>query len=75
MVKTNINMMSYVKRVNEFIKVVTYQMQLNVGKINLHNYTKEYNLNKTQLEKILIDKKLLDKINIYNKNYKPTTLL
>lgn len=75
MVKTNINMMSYVKRVNEFIKVVTYQMQLNVGKINLHNYTKEYNLNKTQLEKILIDKKLLDKINIYNKNYKPATLL
>ena len=75
MVKTNINMMSYVKRVNEFIKVVTYQMQLNVGKINLHNYTKEYNLNKTQLEKILIDKKLLDKINIYNKNYKPTTSL
>ena len=73
MVKTNINMLSYVKRVNEFIKVVNYQMQLNVGKINLHDYTKVYNLNKTQLEKILIEKKLLNKINTYNKNYKPAT--
>lgn len=67
MVKNDKDMRSYQKRVNEFVKVIKFQIENNVGYIELHNYTKSYNLNKSQLVNILRDKKLLNKLYEYNK--------
>ena len=72
MVKNNIDMRSYQKRVNEFVRVIQFQIQNNVGYIDLHNYTKSYNLNKSQLVNILKEKKLFNKLNEYN-NLQPAT--
>ena len=72
MIHNDINMRSYQKRVNEFIKVIQFQINSNIGYIELHDYTKSYNLNKSQLVNILKEKKLLNKLNEYNK-LQPTT--
>ena len=72
MIHNDVDMRSYQKRVNEFIKVIQFQIVNNVGYIELHDYTKSYNLNKSQLINILRDKKLLNKLNEYNK-LQPTT--
>ena len=72
MVKNDRDMRSYQKRIDEFIKVIQFQIQNKVGYIELHNYTKSYNLNKSQLINILKEKKLLNKLNEYNK-LQPTT--
>ena len=37
MVKNNIDMRSYQKRVNEFVRVIQFQIQNNVGYSDLHN--------------------------------------
>lgn len=73
MIQNDIDMRSYRKRVNEFIKVLEYQMQFSVGMIELNDYTKVYNLNKTQMLKILEEKKVLKRLNEYNKKFKPAT--
>ena len=67
MIHNDVDMRSYQKRVNEFIKVIQFQIVNNVGYIELHDYTKSYNLNKSQLVNILKEKKLLNKLNEYNK--------
>ena len=72
MIHNDVDMRSYQKRVNEFIKVIQFQIVNNVGYIELHDYTKSYNLNKSQLVNILKEKKLLNKLNEYNK-LQPTT--
>ena len=72
MIHNDVDMRSYQKRVNEFIKVIQFQIANNVGYIELHDYTKSYNLNKSQLVNILKEKKLLNKLNEYNK-LQPTT--
>ena len=72
MVKNNIDMRSYQKRVNEFVRVIQFQIQNNVGYIDLHNYIKSYNLNKSQLVNVLKEKKLFNKLNEYN-NLQPAT--
>ena len=69
MVKNDIDMRSYQKRVNEFIRVIQFQIQSKVGYIELHDYTKSYNLNKSQLVGILKEKKLLNKLNDYNNKF------
>lgn len=73
MIQNDIDMRSYRKRVNEFIKVLEYQMQFSVGLIELNDYTKIYNLNKTQMLKILEEKKVLKRLNEYNKKFQPAT--
>lgn len=73
MVQNDRDMRSYQKRVNEFIKVLEYQMQFSVGLIELNDYTKVYNLNKTQMLKILEEKKVLKRLNEYNKKFQPAT--
>ena len=72
MIHNDVDMRSYQKRVNEFIKVIQFQIVSKVGYIELHDYTKSYNLNKSQLINILKEKKLLNKLNEYNK-LQPTT--
>ena len=72
MMHNDVDMRSYQKRVNEFIKVIQFQIVSKVGYIELHDYTKSYNLNKSQLINILKEKKLLNKLNEYNK-LQPTT--
>ena len=72
MIHNDVDMRSYQKRVNEFIKVIHFQIVSKVGYIELHDYTKSYNLNKSQLINILKEKKLLNKLNEYNK-LQPTT--
>ena len=72
MIHNDVDMRSYQKRVNEFIKVIQFQIVSKVGYIELHDYTKSYNLNKSQLVGILKEKKLLNKLNEYNK-LQPTT--
>ena len=72
MIHNDVDMRSYQKRVNEFIKVIQFQIVSKVVYIELHDYTKSYNLNKSQLINILKEKKLLNKLNEYNK-LQPTT--
>jgi hypothetical protein len=69
MIHNDVDMRSYQKRVNEFIKVIQFQIVNNVGYIELHDYTKSYNLNKSQLVGILKEKKLLNKFNEYNNKF------
>lgn len=73
MLHNSIDMRSYQKRVNEFIKVIEHQMQFRVGVIELNDYTKSYNMNKTQLIKILEEKNILKRLDKYNKEFKPVT--
>ena len=73
MLHNSIDMRSYQKRVNEFIKVIEHQMQFRVGVIELNDYTKSYNINKTQLIKILEEKNILKRLDKYNKEFKPVT--
>ena len=69
MIHNDVDMRSYQKRVNEFIKVIQFQINSNIGYIELHDYTKSYNLNKSQLVGILKEKKLLNKLNDYNNKF------
>ena len=69
MIHNDVDMRSYQKRVNEFIKVIQFQIFSKVGYIELHDYTKSYNLNKSQLVGILKEKKLLNKLNDYNNKF------
>ena len=72
MIHNDVDMRSYQKRVNEFIKVIQFQIVSKVGYIELNDYTKSYKLNKSQLVYILKEKKLLNKLNEYN-NLQPAT--
>lgn len=60
---------NYQKKVKEFIKVIKYQIDLNIGYINLHDYTKVYDLNKSQLLNILSNNNMLNKLKEYNSNF------
>lgn len=73
MLHNSIDMRSYQKRVNEFIKVIEHQIQFRVGVIELNDYTKSYNMNKTQLIKILEEKNILKRLDKYNKEFQPVT--
>lgn len=68
MITLNSNI-KYSKRVKELIKVIKYQMEHKLCKINLHLYTDHYNLYKSQILQELDSERLLEVIEKYNKEF------
>lgn len=65
MIKNGLDMRSYKSRVRELVKVLNFQMDSNIGFIDLNKYSKSYNMTKSQILQELKNKKILKRYNNY----------